>query len=511
MKVKNRIVLVEIYEEHIFYENMGLHRIAAFLEKKGYKVKIVYIKKGTDMASALSLIGDSEVIGIALYDINFKYAKELTTHLKKTQPSCIVFYGSQFVSLTSTNILSNDSNVDFLVLGDGEYPIEYVLDNYNGKNLDILIATNPYLMSHASQNNKRICDSAISEMPWPKHTQKFIRENLYCYVQASNGCLGDCSFCARTRKAWSFRSPEDMVAELNYICERYNIRAFVYSDSSLGDIGVHGKERIQRFLDILENEGKRYAFCCYMRSEAYKETDYDISLLKRMRKNGFVQSFVGIEAGNSQDLILYNKIATVEDNRTIIRLLEYCGIQPLWGFMMFNPYSDENTLRDNFSFLAEFDSYVPVHYLNHVNIYKNTDLYIKAKRDGLIKEKSFVDITYDFKCKSVKKIFDFYQSRYFTTSLHKSARNIRDAVRLFLYLSVVVEDYDEEAAIVDLSKRKLSEINKEYFSYAFLEQNMTLAEKYFNTYLADIKKYSDNLERVKYSMIRRYYRKYGKV
>lgn len=506
-----KIALVEIYENHIFYENMGIHRIAAYLESKSHEVELVYIKKGTDLQEAKERIRDATFIGIALYDIVFDYARKLTAKIKEDQPQCVVFYGSQFVSLTSEDILDNDEKVDFLVLGDGEYPINYVVENYDGNNLDLLIATNQHLMSRQYKVGKTVCDADLRELPWPKHTRKLIRENLYCYIQSSNGCLGDCTFCARTRKNWSFRTPDDMLAEIDSICNDYNIRAFIFSDSNFGDVGYPGKERVHQFLDLLEAGKRNYAFCCYMRSESYKAEEYDISLLKRMRKNGFVQSFVGIESGSAKDLLLYNKRATVEDNRTIIKLLEHCGINPLWGFMMFNPYSDESTLSDNYNFLVEFNSYVPVHFVNYVNIYKNTGIYEKAKADHLITEKSFVDISYNFKNDYVQRIFDFYQSRYFSTTLHQSARNIRDSIRLFLYLSVVLDDYERERTLVDTVKKQLAELNKEYFQHAFLNFDLYMAEKDFGTYLKDIKHCSDLLEQVKFSMIRKYYQRYGKV
>lgn len=506
-----KIALVEIYENHIFYENMGLHRIAAYLESKSHEVELVYIKKGTDLGKAIEQVRGAAFVGIALYDIVFEYARKLTMQIKEQMPESIVFYGSQFVSLTREDILNSDENVDFLVLGDGEYPINYVMENYDGSNLNLLIAANQHLMSRSDRTGKSVCDADIRELPWPKHTRKLIRENLYCYIQSSNGCLGDCTFCARTRKNWSFRTPDDMIAEINSICDNYNIRAFIFSDSNLGDIGYSGKERVHKFLDLLEEQNRKYAFCCYMRSESYRNDEYDISLLKRMRKNGFIQSFVGIESGSEKDLRLYNKRATVEDNRTIIRLLEHCGIHPLWGFMMFNPYSDESTLSDNYNFLVEFNSYVPVHFLNYVNIYKNTGIYEKAKADQLISENSFFDISYNFKNEYVKTIFDFYQSRYFTTSLHHSARNIRDSIRLFLYLSVVLDDCEQERVLVEKAKQQLAEHNREYFRYAFSIFDMSMVEKGFSQYIKEIKQCSDVLEQVKYSMIRKYYLKYGKV
>lgn len=181
-------------------------------------VTIEYMKVGTTVSdSLLEKFCSFDIIGFAVYDINFEYISKFTKRIKQYSQNTIVFYGSQFVTLTYDDMLAADHNVDFLVLGDGEYPITYAIENIEISSLEEIIKSNPHLISRDIFTNKYACDACINELPWPKHEKKIIRENLYCYIQSSNGCLGDCAFCARIRKKWSFRTPEDMVNEINSI------------------------------------------------------------------------------------------------------------------------------------------------------------------------------------------------------------------------------------------------------------------------------------------------------
>lgn len=47
-----------------------------------------------------------------------------------------------------------------------------------------------------------------------------------------------------------------------------------------------------------------------------------------MKKAGFHNIFVGIESGNDDDLLLYNKQTTVKENEKFLKLCKKVGIEP---------------------------------------------------------------------------------------------------------------------------------------------------------------------------------------
>ena len=508
--MNNKIILLEVYEERIFYENTGLHRVAAYLKNSGMIVHLEYIKLNSKIDDNLLIkFNDYSFLGIAVYDINFDYILRLTHELKKKYKNLIIFYGSQYVTLTYKSILKYDQYVDFLVLGDGEYPTHFFICNYNQKNLDELINSRKDLVSRNDYNNKSPNFTDINKLPWPIHDKKIIKENLYCYLQTTTGCFGDCTFCARIRRDWSWYSPKKIEEEIINICDQYNIRAFIFADSNFGDPGEEGKDRILKFLDLIEKHNEKYAFCAYTRSETYKDTFSDINLLKRMRNVGFVQMFVGIEAGSQDDLNVYEKRADINENNAILSILKKCGIEPIWGFMMINPYSTKKSMLENYNFLVLNSSYIPIHFMNYVRIYKNTKLYYNIIKDNLLANDKFNDVKYKFVDNFVERIFKFSQENFETGLMAKVSRNIRDSVRLYLYLSVILGNLQKEGKIVEEMKCKLSLLNKNYFKHFFYDNDFNAGLKNYDKYLAEIAICSEQLEKVKLSAVKKYYKYYG--
>lgn len=163
--------------------------------------------------------------------------------------------------------------------------------------------------------------------------------------------------------------------------------------------------------------------------------------------SGLVSAFVGIEAGNNEDLELYHKNNTVEDNHKIIELFWNCNIPVDIGFICFNPYSTINSLRKNIEYLekygfASFDNIETICQLT-----KGTKMYDKAEADGLLK---------GFKHKEVFDVYDFLK-----------------AYISFISQGSLKDDYAE-----CLSYRQHLQSNASYFLRSRCDEQYKIALKY---------------------------------
>ncbi|MCI8472481.1 MAG: radical SAM protein [Clostridiales bacterium] len=77
------------------------------------------------------------------------------------------------------------------------------------------------------------------------------------------------------------------------------------------------------------------------------------SIIKLLFDTGLRSVEIGIEAANEQDLALYNKKTTVQDNEKIIN--QY-GIISHLDFINFNPYSTIDSIKKNLDFLIRHNS-----------------------------------------------------------------------------------------------------------------------------------------------------------
>jgi hypothetical protein len=68
---------------------------------------------------------------------------------------------------------------------------------------------------------------------------------------------------------------------------------------------------------------------------------------------GLNNVFLGLESGDPASLKRFRKHTTVDENKKAIHLLRDYGIEPTFGFIMFEPNSTLEGIRNNFGFLKE--------------------------------------------------------------------------------------------------------------------------------------------------------------
>src|SRR5690606_15468610 len=122
------------------------------------------------------------------------------------------------------------------------------------------------------------------------------------------------------------------------IYNEFGIRSFTFNDGSFEDPGQLGKQRILDFCNaVVSHDTEPFSFWCFIRADSFCEND--LSLIQLMRKSGFTQVYIGIEAASPEDLKLYGKNATPLDNERSIQLFKKCDIDVQTGFMIINPFS----------------------------------------------------------------------------------------------------------------------------------------------------------------------------
>ena len=503
------ILLISTFKNSIFFEDLGLNRISAYLKEYKFSVEVKYLLHGTKIDdSLLGLFKQALFIGFSVYDNNIDYVLELSKQLRNQYPNKILFYGSQYISIAYNDILDTINDINFLVLGDGEYPLHFFLKEYGSLDFDQIIEKSPHLVSHNSRKNKFPCYIDINELPWPEHYNEYMSQSIHADLNTSSGCVGACSFCGSLRRKWSGRDPQSIVKEIENIRKQFHIRNFLFADSSFEDPGKSGKKRINKFLDLLQMTKEKYAFSANIRAETFKKSDpEDVLLLKKMKNLGFSQLFIGIESGNDKDLKLYNKRSTVKDNNEIILLLKSCNIMPFWGFIMFNPYSTLESLKTNFLFLQNHKTYNIYHFISYLEIFNGSDIYNKIKNDGLIENDGNSGIGFKIIDKEAKRVYTFIRDYFLDNPIVDNIKIIRDIFHLYYYMLPLIKDLENNHIIIKTQKI-LCSIGSEYFGDIFQNVLLDKAEKKYNYYKNIIMDCYNELLSVKMAILRKYYKQF---
>lgn len=312
------------------------------------------------------------------------------------------------------------------------------------------------------------------------------KHNFYsARITGSSGCTARCSFCAIAdvykpvkARAWRGRAIKDIFNEIVSINKKYGIRSFSFTDNSFEDPGTLGKKRIEEFCRLCIGYPVKMHFWCYLRAETFIEKD--IELIKLMRKAGFTQVFIGIEACNKDDLLLYNKNSKLEDNYRAYHLFMSLGIDVVPGYIMFNPFSTLDRLKENFKFLVDNNLAILKLYYRHLDVYYGTDIYHIVVQNGLLtKNYTYLDSEeYSFKNPIVQELSQFIKKYFIGSLIEKSDGDFQTLMSSIAFIKAVypetIESFQQD--ILDL-KNKMAEVMQSFFHIVYIENDIDQAKR----------------------------------
>jgi radical SAM superfamily enzyme YgiQ (UPF0313 family) len=115
-------------------------------------------------------------------------------------------------------------------------------------------------------------------------------------IVSSRGCPFNCAFCSfsrnpwGTRRKWSARSPESVVAEL----EQTHARIVGFTD----DLFTYDMDRVEQICDLILAKGIRKKYFVNARLEIAKRPD----VMRKMEQAGFAMLMLGIESAQDRTL-----------------------------------------------------------------------------------------------------------------------------------------------------------------------------------------------------------------
>jgi len=472
-------------------EHIGTASIASYLESKGMHAickVIVYDQQSPDIDAIFKqLPSDMDLCGFPLFHTNARIVYKLIDRIKEEHPNCLTFSGGRLATDACDLILNDCPNMDFIILGDGEEPlydvINCVSNGLDFSNMDSILA-----QGHDKKNKKPHVTS-LHDKTWP--SRQYLEQVIAAgcgtaRISTTRICCANCAFCSFNsynrvigNKKWIGRDIEDVYNEVIYIYEKYNIRSFAFNDGSFEDPGELGKQRIRKFCELILSYPVKFHFWCFLRAETFHEKDRD--LIQLMKKAGFTEVLIGIEAGNNDDLKVYNKIAKVEDNKRSINLFSEHKINVLFGFIMYNPFSTPDTLLQNYHFLTSVNSWRPHTYSSKLALYYETKLHRQCEEKNLLKKEfSYLEPTeYNFLNNTVAETWNFIEEYYLPTEIMKKYDYDLFYFNNFFYnaLSAFPEEAGNYFERYDFHMKQIAKILSEFFKVVYLDQDLEAARK----------------------------------
>lgn len=418
----------DIYMDSYEQDHLGIQYMASGLRNLGYNVNFINAHfHGYALEEVVEKIEaiDYDLLCIpvhieTLYDL---HRLSIWNRKNKKAQLCI---GGHWAGTEPDKLLKILPDVDYVLTGEGEkIIIELVKALESNQELATVKGIAWRNQGEIVVNERMPLIADLDELPYP------IRDSLEAYktdvwdfkkrtanVLASRGCYGTCSFCSINsfyknspgRKV-RYRNPIKVVDEIEYLVNTYRVNQIFFSDDNFvginkikpGWVETFANEVIRRELNI------RFIFMC-------RVDDVDLELFRLLKQAGLVGVAMGIESDVNRMLKTYGKGTNKGKNRNALSVLRQLKIDPLISFMMFDPYTTVNELRENLDFFKEIKYSKYYHYTRPLTLlagydlktYGGTELTMDVVEGGFTSESEF---SYEciFEDDKTDQVFDLLQ------------------------------------------------------------------------------------------------------
>lgn len=387
-----RVVLISIINS-FKYGNTGIDYIANHL--RAYKTDVIdtkYFHRNESTEAIINdlLVADYEVFCFSVFETNYNQVKELAFEVKTRKNDAVVVIGGQFVSMNYKALVSDCINIDYFVLGDGESPIKRIIEHHKNENgileKDENIATKTDF--NGKKDNKEKDVNRMSDYDYFVYDSDYNNsQKTHCIMTKSNICTGNCTFCCSKKGRAVYKDRERIVSEIKLLSETYKVRKYFLTDDDLFDFdNDENRDRLNLLFDDILEMKLNITFSGFAKPISICN-ELNHKLLKKMKDVGFSHLFLGIDAGNEDDIKLYNKRSGLKEAKKSLEILKKMGISARFGLIFFNPYTSLKSMRENFNFLVEVQSNNYYHYGGlFAQLLEGTKLLEKVRADDLLKD-----------------------------------------------------------------------------------------------------------------------------
>jgi len=269
--------------------------------------------------------------------------------IKSTIEVPVIVYGF-YPTFAYEFILRYYPSIDYTIIGEPETTFLKLCSQLkrgrNGANLNgIAFRVGEELIVHKGQ---KVIEN-LDVLPFPFRTKGHL-EYIGGNIMGSRGCYGNCTFCYINnfygkRCYWRGRTPENIYHEITAILGSSSRRYIYFVDANFFGPGEEGQHRAEKIAGLLRGEkGLKFGLEC-------RVNDVQEKSLSALAGAGLQDVFLGVESGSKRSLERMRKGTSVEQGVKAMTLLRNYGIEPYIGFIMFEPDSELQDIRDNFNFL----------------------------------------------------------------------------------------------------------------------------------------------------------------
>jgi radical SAM superfamily enzyme YgiQ (UPF0313 family) len=347
-------------EEQGFFPPLGIMYIASYAENKTeHKIEILDTQveqlNYTQIEYEIKKRGP-DIVGITTMTFSLIDSILTAKVVKKVDDSIAVVLGGPHVGIYPEETI-NFSEVDYLVIGEGEITFTELLQNIDDKdklkNVEGLVfKDNGNIVKTESREFIKDLDAlpfpARHLTPYEKYCSLLAKESIVTTMITSRGCPYKCIFCNRPHlgKKFRARSAINVVNEMEECVKKGINEIAVYDDT----FTLNRQRAIDVCNEILGRDLE-------IRWDIRTRVDtVDKELLSKLKEAGCDRIHYGIEAGTPEILKVLKKGITLEQARNAIKWSKEIGISTLAYFMIGSPGESREQINETINFAKKLNS-----------------------------------------------------------------------------------------------------------------------------------------------------------
>ncbi|PZQ65217.1 MAG: hypothetical protein DI570_02480 [Phenylobacterium zucineum] len=354
-----RVLLVGFQDQ----DNLGLRYLTSAVRAAGHEPDILTFDADPASLIARARMVRPDVIGLSLI---FQYMTptfaSVVAAVREAGIDAHITMGGHYPSFDYKPVLELIPGLDSIVRYDGEVTLVELLNRLAAgaewRDLTGLAFRTDDGVVRANPLRTTVED--LDELPWPDRNDIDYEANplATASVLGSRGCPWNCSFCSirpfyedQGGKLRRLRRPDAVAAEMIDLHQQRGVPVFLFQDDDFLATGRRAREWGGAIADVLADEGLggRMAFKISCRSdEVHEET------LRRLMRGGLTHVYMGVESGDEDGLANMNKLLRPEAHLRAGVILKRLGLSLDFGFMLMDPSSTFQSIRNNIAFLDAF-------------------------------------------------------------------------------------------------------------------------------------------------------------
>jgi anaerobic magnesium-protoporphyrin IX monomethyl ester cyclase len=354
MKILLSVPVRSLISDPPGFADLGLGYLAAHLETQGHEVAIHDWTRHLSPSAYKEFVRRwaPDAVGLKVFTFNIPGVLKTLELIRQAAPRARIILGGPHPSATDPEeIFADFPGIDYAIQGEAETALPRLIAHLQGAPMDL--DTIPGLVRRegdAVRVNSKVYEEDLDRLglpAWDKlDPQRYSSQGLLprskgatAVLSVTRGCPGGCGFCSIHQisgKKVRTRSPEQVLAEIEYLVEKFQIRQLIFTDTNF----LYHRDHAAAICEGLLQWGIKVTWDCVSDVSWY---NCDPALYRLMVRSGCVMMQVGIESGSDRVRRLMGQVESVREVRNQVELLHRSGIQVGGWFLIGFP--DESRLE----------------------------------------------------------------------------------------------------------------------------------------------------------------------